>query len=48
MVCFTQWFYKLIQDGKFSASIKPGPHSRWLENEVAEWINNKVMMSRNE
>lgn len=24
----TEWFYKFIQDGKFSASIKPGRRSR--------------------
>lgn len=43
-----KWFYKLIQDGKFPAPIKMGRSSRWLESDVAEWINNRVILSRDE
>lgn len=43
-----KWFYKLIQDGKFPAPIKMGRSSRWLESDVAEWINNRVIVSRDE
>ena len=43
-----KWFYKLIQDGKFPAPIKMGRSSRWLESDVAEWINNRDIVSRDE
>lgn len=43
-----KWFYKLIQDDKFPAPIKMGRSSRWLESDVAEWINNRVIVSRDE
>lgn len=43
-----KWFYKLIQNGKFPAPIKMGRSSRWLESDVAEWINNRVIVSRDE
>lgn len=42
-----KWFYKLISEGQFPKPIKLGRSSRWLESEVAKWVNEKVNQSRN-
>lgn len=42
-----KWFYKLISEGQFPKPIKLGRSSRWLESEVAKWVNERVNQSRN-
>lgn len=42
-----KWFYKLISEGQFPKPIKLGRSSRWLESEVAKWVNERVDQSRN-
>lgn len=41
-----KWFYQLIKDGKFPEAIKLGRSSRWLADEVAQWLNERILDSR--
>lgn len=41
-----KWFYKLIQDGLFPKPIKLGRASRWLKNDVEEWLHYRICESR--
>ena len=42
-----KWIYKLTQKEEFPKPIKLGRSYRWLESEITEWVNDKVMSSRN-
>lgn len=42
-----KWFYKLIQDGLFPKPIKMGRSSRWLQSEVEQWVQQRILKSRN-
>ncbi|HHJ4474627.1 TPA: helix-turn-helix transcriptional regulator [Citrobacter freundii] len=42
-----KWFYKLIQEGVFPKPIKMGRASRWLKNDLEEWLQAKINDSRN-
>ncbi|EEQ03002.1 Prophage CP4-57 regulatory protein AlpA [Yersinia rohdei ATCC 43380] len=41
-----KWFYKLIKDGSFPKPIKMGRSSRWLQSEVENWLNERIVQSR--
>lgn len=41
-----KWFYQLIKNGKFPKPIKLGRSSRWLESEVAAWLQQRITDSR--
>ncbi|ACT13905.1 MULTISPECIES: helix-turn-helix transcriptional regulator [Pectobacterium] len=41
-----KWFYKLIKDGLFPKPIKLGRSSRWLQSEVATWLQQRIEESR--
>lgn len=41
-----KWFYQLIKDGKFPEAIKLGRSSRWIADEVAHWLNERILDSR--
>lgn len=41
-----KWFYKMIQNGKFPKPIKLGRSSRWLQSEVAAWVQAQIDESR--
>lgn len=42
-----KWFYKLIHDGLFPKPIKLGRTSRWLKNDLEEWLYYRIYESRN-
>ncbi len=41
-----KWFYKLIQEGLFPKPIKLGRSSRWLQSEIEQWMQRRIMDSR--
>lgn len=41
-----KWFYKLIQNGLFPKPIKLGRTSRWLQSEVEQWLQERIVESR--
>jgi predicted DNA-binding transcriptional regulator AlpA len=41
-----KWFYKLIQEGEFPKPIKLGRSSRWLQSEIEQWMQRRIMDSR--
>ncbi|EHN8913519.1 AlpA family transcriptional regulator [Enterobacter hormaechei] len=41
-----KWFYKLIKDGDFPKPVKLGRSSRWLKNEVENWLQERINQSR--
>lgn len=43
------WIYKLISQGRFPQSVKIGSRSiAFVENEIDEWINQRIAESRGE
>ena len=44
--CSDKWFYKLIQEGSFPKPIKLGRSSRWLQSEIENWVQQRIVDSR--
>lgn len=41
-----KWFYKLIQEGQFPPPIKLGRRSKWIEQEIQAWFEERIRTSR--